>query len=213
MRNYGNPDKPGKISQRQSAAAVGGPLGSAAGYCLLLFFVVGCSSGPGGPDALVGEIYPQKQNSFGPNPPATPTSSTKTSNLGPDPLLSSALADIPNSRPSPIINDQIATNGFNNSAATTGFTRNAGGGPTVLPLYGQASGSYGQSRPTLESLQSQLRAHKVIWQKQETLPDGTVRFSCIAPNKYNPESSTAYDATARDIVTAIQAVLAKIDQP
>ena len=43
------------------------------------------------------------------------------------------------------------------------------------------------------------------------MPDG-IRFTCIVPNRVNPESSKIYEATARDLVTAIQAILVQIDQ-
>jgi hypothetical protein len=230
MRYYRKTDKPGKIHTPLSAESTAAPshhgTGSGAfgprlnrwimlASCLVIG--AGCAaSGPSGSDPILGEIHPQKPNIYGPNPSSPAAIPTKTSANSTDPLLwstsNSTLAPIPDSRPALAINDNIATSGFNNASFTSGFSSSSGGRPTVMPLSDQAPGAYVPGAPTSEILQAQLRARGVIWQKQESVADG-VRFTCVVPNRYNPDSCKAYDATARDIVTAIQAVIVQIDRP
>lgn len=148
MHNYRKPHNPGKI-RRATCWLV---------LAWASLIAAGCSTTGTGPEPLVGEIHPQKQNIYGPNPPTPTGIPTKTSSAS-DPLLggSSNLASIPNARPALAINDNIATSGYGNTAFTSGFTTTAGGnGPTVMPLSdpaNQAPGSFVPGTPTAEILQ------------------------------------------------------------
>jgi hypothetical protein len=63
---------------------------------------------------------------------------------------------------------------------------------------------------SVEALQQQLKAHGVIWQKEDRLPEG-VRFSAIVPSRTQPDATQVYEATGRDLPSAIEAVLQKMD--
>ena len=167
---------------------------------------------PAGSDPLVGEIHPTKPNPYGPTPSGPAAAPGKVSAV--DPLLGSPsdLAPIANSRPSLAI-DNTAPSTFT-AAFTAGYTSTSGSAPVVRPLgdpTNQTGGTIVPGTPTSEELQAQLRWRGVIWQKLETFANG-VRFSCVAPSRYNPEGSISYTAEAPDVVSAVQAVLMKIDR-
>jgi hypothetical protein len=216
MQNYRNSHKNGKrgkASAIPSAHRAGSLYLALPAICLLIG--AGCAGGPtgGGADPLVGEVHPQKPSPYGPTP-TSPVNTTpaKSSWANYDPLYGSAgLTPNADSRPSLKIPEN---SGSNNPAFTAGYTT-TGGAPTVTPLSepgSHAPGSFVPGTATTEILQAQLRSRGVIWQKQEPVADG-VRFTCIVPNRYNPDSCRAYDATARDLLTAVQAVLVQIDRP
>jgi hypothetical protein len=233
MQNNRKPHNPGKIYRPGADAPRGHRTGKAnfgpriLGWMMLAACAAvgaGCTGGGGslnGTDPLVGEIHPPKPGAYGPVPngpsAAPPKVGAVDPLLGPNttPPASMALAPTGNSRPTLQINDNVATSG-NNTAFTSGYRTTSGNASAVTPLadaQGQPAGSYAHGTPTSEMLQQQLRARGVVWQKLETLPDGRVCFTCVVPNRYNPESPREIDATARDYVTAIQAALVKIDQP
>jgi len=208
-------EKAGKHSSRRCKS------GWAAALCLLI--AAGCSTSSGShPDVLLGEIHPQgPTQQYGSAPPnnANQPGNTKTTGGGGVPGIPStqgpysnvALASMQDGRP-PLAIDE------NNGARTSAFTPSSSNGPTVIPVPrdpGSAAvpnnNSLSSAMPSGDILQAQLRARGVNWQKQETVPDG-IRFTCIVPNRVNPESSKIYEATARDLVTAIQAILVQIDQ-
>jgi hypothetical protein len=62
-----------------------------------------------------------------------------------------------------------------------------------------------------DQLQGQLKARKVVWQRQEMVGDG-FKFTCQVPNPYNRDFNRVYEATARDYKTAIVMVLEQIDR-
>lgn len=183
---------------------------------LVLALVAGCATDHSPPDPLKGQIHPQSPTQYG-SAPANQNAPTKTSSGVPGipstegPYSNAALAAIDGSRP-PLAIDA------NNVATSSAYTPSANG-PTVSPLPrdlsappvpGVASGTTGTQAEDI--LQAQLRARGVFGQKQAPTPDGGVQFSCIAPNRGNPDSSRIYEATARDLVSAIQAVIVQIDR-
>jgi hypothetical protein len=64
-----------------------------------------------------------------------------------------------------------------------------------------------------DQLLGALKAKGMIWNNQQSVPGGGVRFSCYVSNPRDPNSVQAYDATAGDLGSAMQAVLQKISTP
>jgi hypothetical protein len=63
-----------------------------------------------------------------------------------------------------------------------------------------------------DQAQAQLRARGVLWQRLETVNEsGNWRFVCSVPNRQNPNKHRTYEATGRDYLSAVQAVLEEID--
>ena len=60
-------------------------------------------------------------------------------------------------------------------------------------------------------VESQLRARGISWQKAQNV-EGGVRFSCIVPNRHNPEVTRMYEAIGPDWAAAVRAVLWKIEK-
>ncbi|HYV39013.1 MAG TPA: hypothetical protein VE988_25230 [Gemmataceae bacterium] len=63
-----------------------------------------------------------------------------------------------------------------------------------------------------DQLQAALKARGVIAQDQKVQPDGSVLFTCRVVNPQNPNFVRVYEATARDLRSAMLAVLDQIDQ-
>jgi hypothetical protein len=77
---------------------------------------------------------------------------------------------------------------------------------SFAPLGAARAGSF-------EQAQSQLTTRGVIWQRLETVGDhGDWKFACSVPNPQNRLISRTYEATARDPLSAIQAVLDQISK-
>lgn len=62
-----------------------------------------------------------------------------------------------------------------------------------------------------EQLQSELKVRHVQWQRSETTADGKWKFVCSVPNKQNPNITRTYEGVANDRLSAIKAVIEKID--
>jgi hypothetical protein len=75
------------------------------------------------------------------------------------------------------------------------------------------SGTWGSANPVSnnDSLQAQLKARGVLYQKEDRVPEG-VRVSCIVASRQNPSITRVYEAVARDYPSAVQAVLKQLDQ-
>jgi len=71
----------------------------------------------------------------------------------------------------------------------------------------------GSSEDKFKQAQRDLAARGVLGQRLEmTTGSGEWKFTCYVPNRQNPKVHRAYDARAKDPLSAIQAVLDKIDQ-
>jgi hypothetical protein len=213
MKGTRNRAKPGKSRTRSRALGL-----------LCLCALAGCStSGQRAGDPLVGEIHPNYAAPYANTPPNNPQPPTKTAS---DPLIPGPTApqvsantvsqtSLQGGRPLAI--EQTAAY----PGSSTGFAPTFGGQPTVVTLQNDVASTSSYSPPapsnappqqTTDILLAQLRSRGVQWQKQDIVPEG-IRFTCIVPNRNNPESMQIYEATARDYATAVQAVLVKIDHP
>jgi len=77
--------------------------------------------------------------------------------------------------------------------------------PPAAPVAGS------QQQPVNDPFLDQLRARGVTWQKAQNVAGG-VSFSCIVPNRHNPEVTRTYEAIGPDYPAAVRAVLWKIDK-
>jgi hypothetical protein len=62
-----------------------------------------------------------------------------------------------------------------------------------------------------DQLLAALKAKGMVWNGKQDVPGGGVRFSCYVANPQDPNAVQAYDATAPDLASAMQAVLQKIN--
>ena len=181
--------------------------------CILL--AAGCSTTETTQaDPLKGQIHPQNPTQYGSAPPpsAAQPASTKTTGGVPGipstqaPYNNMALASMQGDRARcwPSMPEEAPAPRASHPTLATD--------PPSCPCRRDSAATVpASSGSTGDVLQAQLRARGVIWQKQEAVADG-IRFTCIVPNRINPETSKIYEATARDAVTAIQAILVQIDQ-
>ena len=70
------------------------------------------------------------------------------------------------------------------------------------------AGGQGTASMTYEQAKAILTARGVTWQRLETWGDaGEWKFSCAIPNPQNPNIRRTYEATARDDLSALRAVI------
>ena len=64
-----------------------------------------------------------------------------------------------------------------------------------------------------DQAQAQLRARGVLWQRLETVNEtSNWRFVCSVPSRQNPNKHRTYEATGRNYLSAVQAVVEEIDR-
>jgi hypothetical protein len=201
---------------------------------LVLISLPACSSTKGSAvpnkkeqDPLLGNYDPKKGNEG---------TMTQAKSVPPVPAFqtSASTADlaaaIPLNGPRPALaipNDQAKTNpgggtwtGQVQPTAALNTNPNSGGAPQPVPVLNQSvslpdpggNASPAAPRPTYEQLQMALQQRGMRWQNAEQIPGG-VRFSCTVPHPQNPKAERLLQAEAPDIITAMQAVLAKVDSP
>jgi hypothetical protein len=62
-------------------------------------------------------------------------------------------------------------------------------------------------------LKAQLLARGVVWMRLDnSVETGEIKFACSVPNRSNPKIRQTYEVKTRDEITAMQAVLDKIDR-
>ena len=170
-----------------------------------------------------------------PLPPATETGSLTASTINQPLLTSRTLAIDGNKQPTqPGGSWQNPTWNANDTDPTGQPVTNAPAGPAgvtlgkplpsapsvqALPSSGSTA-EVGQTPATsfaspgvvgdYETLQAQLKARKVVWQRQETFGDG-FKFTCGVPIP-NSNYQKRYEATARDPRSALAAVLEQMDK-
>lgn len=219
MRDCLNTDKPGKF----------GYLVHGAGCVLVgasLLLQTGCSTTKphAKGDPLVGEIHPPGGAPNSPVPP-NPASHSKSAAVPPipstqGPVTNASLASLDGGRSLAIGSNTPVSGGQPASYVTPANmppVSPSPGGPKVMPLPRDTSppavattGSVSANQQTNDLLQAQLKARGVIFQKQDSVPDG-VKFVCIVPVPGSNDNQF-FEATARDYPTAVQAVIFQIDQ-
>ena len=200
MHHSTNMNKPGKTRSltRQS------------GWFLAAFSLViaaGCSPPERVPDPMKGEIHPQQNaNNITYGPTLAPANQGHNTAVPPSPsndgsVSTMALASMSGSRPLAIGVSQTSTSAFSPAPTVQAVQPDP---PAVI-------GSFSAIKQTHDILQEQLRYRGVEWQQQEAVPEG-VKFTCIVRNRNSTENSKIYESTARDYVSAVQAVLLQIDK-
>lgn len=187
-------------------------------------------------DPILGEVHPQNTQPYGPTPPAkkdTPADpASKTSALdpllGPSPTspayLASRTKPLPGAQPlaindgkpapfqlagnaqplgqptvQPIPRDPAFTNSTWVASPTTSTSASSGGAFAAAPS--------NFVDPTF----APLTARGITQHRAETQPDGSTRLIALAPQPGG--TFRTYDVTARDVASAVQAVVQQIDRP
>ncbi|MCI0455771.1 MAG: hypothetical protein L0Z62_02160 [Gemmataceae bacterium] len=207
----------------------------------MLATIPGCRSGPGGksgpPDPLTGEPFkgsgpekapPRSQKVKAPPPLPTATSVGSPAAIAQglpgddDPLFNGGRRLAINNPGAQPVGAWQATPGHSGTLTASaagqgaGFTLRppqsmAGPIPAVPERSGVVAPQWGATGSDYDQLQAQLKARKVVWQRQESFGEG-FKFSCQVPNPYNPEFNRIYEATARDYRSAILTVIEQIDR-
>jgi hypothetical protein len=104
-----------------------------------------------------------------------------------------------------------SSSGSSSTATLAANTRPALDQQNYLGIDRRGKNAKGNPNPfTWEQAQDQLRARGVNYQELENR-DGQWHFVCSVPNRQNPNLSRFYEATAGDDLSAVKAVLDRID--
>jgi hypothetical protein len=198
------------------------------GSLCLLAGVLGCNTPDKKKDDPLFGVKPQVN-------PVPPTTGAQTSGIVP-PIPSTtstgstaAVASLPGARPL-AIGEMPSTDPAANPSATPNvqpIPRDAPGNPALLTTgsWGNSTQPLQQTPPITPNLPpppttvspsddaqfAPLRTRGAVSQKVDNVADG-VRVTAIVPNPNNSSSMRVFEATARDIAAAVQAIVQQIDQ-
>ena len=189
-------------------------------------------------DPILGEVHPQNSQPYGPVPPppkketpADTTGNQRSEHIPPqDPLtpsptsnawLASATKPLPGSNPLAITDKQPGTFQLTNNAEPLikpipkdpAFVNQSWVAPPTSATSSSSGPGQFVNQPSnfVDPQIALLQGRGVTQHRIDQLPGGGIRLTAVAPQAGNPTQVRTFDVTARDLPSAVQAVIQQME--